>query len=73
MEFGNKRWVGYADFEDHQITKRRFFDEQHDYSDIQVQVGGDKTLARTKMIWPCRYRPDRSPISKRINAYLERT
>src|ERR1700753_1209123 len=73
MQFGAKRWIGYADFEDHQITKRKFFDERHDYFDIRVEPGEEKTLARTKMTWTYRYRPERSPISKLIKAYLEHT
>lgn len=30
MQFGTKRWEGYADFEDHQITKSRFFGRQRE-------------------------------------------
>jgi hypothetical protein len=73
MEFGGKRWVDYADFEDHQITKRKFFDELHEYYDVQVAVGDAKTIARTKMHWTYRYRPERSPKSQLIKAYLEHT
>lgn len=73
MQFGTKRWEGYADFEDHQITKRKFFDEVHDYFDIRVDVGPEKTTAKTKMNWTYRYRPERSPRSKLIKAYLEHT
>jgi len=73
MRFGGKSWVGYADFEDHQITKRKFFDECHDYYDIQVQVGEEKTIAKTKMRWTYRFRPERSPKSLLIKAYLEHT
>jgi hypothetical protein len=73
MVFGTKRWEGYADFEDHQITKRKFFDEQHHYFDIRVEEGQEKTTAKTKMNWMCRYRPERSPKSKLIKAYLEHT
>ena len=61
MEFGGKRWEGYADFEDHQITKRKFFDEVHEYFDIRVDVGEEKTIAKTKMNSTYRYRPERSP------------
>jgi hypothetical protein len=71
MQFGGKRWVGYADFEDHQITKRRFFDEKHEYFDIQVTPGEEKTIARSKMHWTYRFRPERSPTSKLIKAYIE--
>ena len=73
MEFGGKRWEGYADFEDHQITKRKFFDEVHEYFDIRVDVGEEETTAKTKMRWTYRYRPERSPTSKLIKAYLEHT
>ncbi len=73
MQFGTKRWEGYADFEDHQITKRKFFDEVHDYYDIRVDVGQEKTIAKTKMRWTHRYRPERSPKSQLIKAYLEHT
>ena len=73
MRFGSKQWVGYADFEDHQITKRKFFDENHEYLDIQVTVGEEKTTAKTKMHWTYRFRPERSPVSKLIKAYLEHT
>ena len=73
MQFGVRRWVGYADFEDHQITKRKFFDEMHEYFDIQVEPGEEKTVAKTKMNWTYRYRPERSPKSKLIKAYLEHT
>src|SRR5689334_14229646 len=71
MQFGTKRWVGYADFEDHQITKRRFFDERHEYFDIHVEPSAEKTIAKTKMHWTYRYRPERSPTSKLIKAFLE--
>src|SRR5882757_290606 len=73
MRFGAKSWIGYADFEDHQITKRVFFGEVHEYLDVQIEPGGDKTIARTKMAWTYRYRPERSPRSKLIKAYLEHT
>ncbi len=73
MEFGGKRWVGYADFEEHQITKRKFFDEKHEYTEIEVQVGQPATTAKTKMRWTYRYRPERSPTSQMIKAYLEHT
>jgi hypothetical protein len=73
MEFGNKRWVGYADFENHQITKRKFFDENHEYFAIDVQPGAEKTIAKTKMHWTYRWRPTGSPTSKLIKAYLEHT
>jgi hypothetical protein len=73
MQFGTKRWEGYADFEDHQITKRKFFDERHEYLDIQVAEGDERTTAKTKMRWTYRYRPERSPTSKLIKAYLEHT
>lgn len=73
MQFGAKRWEGYADFEDHQITKRKFFDELHEYQEIQIDVGEKQTRAKTKMRWTYRYRPERSPTSKLIKAYLEHT
>jgi hypothetical protein len=73
MQFGTKRWEGYADFEEHQITKRKFFDELHDYFDVSVEVGEEKTIAKTKMNWTYSYRPERSPKSKLIKAYLEHT
>ncbi len=73
MQFGTRRWEGYADFEDHQETKRKFSDESHDYHDIRVEVGDEKTIAKTKMHWTYRYRPERSPKSKLCKAYLEHT
>ena len=73
MQFGTKRWVGYAEFEDHQIVKRKFFDEVKEYLDIRVEVGEEKTIAKTKMRWSYRYRPERSPQSKLIKAYMEHT
>ena len=73
MQFGTKRWEGYTDFEDHQITKRKFFDELHDYFDVSVDVREEKTIAKTKMNWTYSYRPERSPKSKLIKAYLEHT
>jgi len=71
MQFGEKRWEGYADFEEHQITKRKFFDEVHDCYDSRIEVGDEKTIAKTKMNWFARYRPERSPKSKIIKAYME--
>ena len=71
IQFGTKRWEGYADFEDHQETKRKFFDEVHDYYDIRVEVGDEKTIAKSKMHWTYRYRPERSPKSKLCKAYIE--
>ena len=73
MVFGTKRWEGYADFEDHQIVKRKFFDEFHHYLDILVEDREGDTIAKTKMRWSYRYRPERSPRSKLIRAYLEHT
>jgi len=73
MQFGTKRWEGYADFEDHQETKRKFFDEVHDYHDIRVEVGDEKTVVKTKMHWTYRYRPERSPKSKLCKAFIEHT
>ncbi len=73
MQFGDKRWEGYADFEGHQITKRKFFDEVHEYYDVRIEVGDERTVAKTKMNWSGRYRPERSPRSKPIKAYLEHT
>jgi len=73
MQFGVKRWAGYADFEDHQITKRKFFDELKEYLGIRIEAGQEKTIAKTKLIWTYRYRPERSPKSKLIKAYLEQT
>jgi hypothetical protein len=73
MAFGAKRWVGYADFEEHQLVKRKFFDEFHDYVDIAVEPGLPTTWAKTKMKWNYRFRPERSPTSQLIKAYLEHT
>jgi hypothetical protein len=73
MRFGDKEWRGYADFEDHQITKRKIFDEVHDDYDIQVEVGPEKTVAKTRLRWFNRYRPERSPRSRVLKAYLEHT
>ena len=73
MRFGEKTWLGYADFEAHQIGKRKFFDEKHTYFDIVVTPGEEKTVAHTKMYWSNRFRPEGSPTSKVIKAYLEHT
>ncbi len=70
MRFGEKSWVGYADFEAHQIVKRKFFDELHDYTDIQV-TEGDPTVAQTRMVWTYRHRPENSPRSQLLKAHLE--
>ena len=72
MRFGEKSWIGYADFEAHQIVKRRFFDEFHDYTDIAVTVG-DPTTAKTTMVWTYRHRPENSPRSQLLKAHLEHT
>jgi len=73
MQFGEQRWEGYADFERHQITKRKFFDELHDYTDIRISVGDTVTAAKTHMQWTCRHRPENSPVSCRIKAHIEHT
>lgn len=73
MKFGEKSWIGYADFESHQIVKRKFFDELHDYTDIQIIVGEPATSAKTKMQWTFRQRPENSPRSQLLKAYLEHT
>jgi hypothetical protein len=73
MRFGEKSWVGYADFEAHQIVKRKFFDEFHDYIDIRVTVGLPATTANTTMVWTYRHRPDNSPTSRLLKAHLEHT
>jgi hypothetical protein len=72
MRFGEKTWTGYAAFEDHQITKRKFFDELHDYTEITVTVG-HPTTARTVMFWTYRFRPENSPRSHLLKARLEHT
>jgi hypothetical protein len=72
MRFGEKSWVGYADFEAHQIVKRRFFDELHEYTDVKVSVG-EPTTAKTKMVWTYRHRPENSPRSQLLKAHLEHT
>jgi len=72
MRFGEKSWVGYADFEAHQIVKRKFFDEFHDYTGILVTVGAP-TTAKTKMQWTYRHRPENSPRSQLLKAHLEHT
>ena len=73
MRFGEKSWVGYADFEDHQITKRKFFDERHHYASLQIDVALPATVARTVMEWTCRQRPENSPVSRVIKARIEHT
>ncbi len=72
MRFGEKSWIGYADFEAHQIVKRKFFDELHDYTDIQI-AAGDPATAHTTMQWTCRRRPENSPRSQLLKARLEHT
>src|SRR5436305_1444393 len=73
IRFGGRSWEGYAGLEDHQITKRKFFDELHDYQDIKVEPGAERTIARSKMTWTAHYRPERSPRSKIMKAYIEHT
>lgn len=73
MQFGEQRWVGYGDFEKHQITKRKFFDELHDYTEIRISVGGKVTTAKTLMLWTYRHRPENSPVSRLIKARIEHT
>lgn len=73
MQFGEQRWEGYGDFERHQITKRKFFDELHDYTDIRIYVGGTVTTAKTQMQWTYRHRPENSPVSRLIKARIEHT
>lgn len=72
MTFGEKNWTGYADFEAHQIVKRKFFDELHEYTDIRIAVG-NPTLAKTVMQWTFRQRPENSPRSQLLKARLEHT
>ena len=71
MKFGEKEWVGYEDFENHQISKRKFFNELHEYFDIKVEVGDEVTTATSKMNWEAHYRPENSPRSKILKAYIE--
>jgi hypothetical protein len=33
------------------LFRRKFFDEVHEYLDIQVEVGGEETIAKTRMGW----------------------
>ncbi len=73
MTFGDKTWLGYADFEAHQIVKRKFFDEFHDYTDIQIMVGEPVTTAKTVMQWTFHQRPENSPRSQLLKAHLEHT
>ena len=71
MRFDGNEWIGYSDFEKHQIMKRRFFNEVHEYYDIDIVEGDEKTTATTKMNWAAHYRPENSPKSQLIKAYLE--
>ena len=73
MRFGDKQWVGYADFEAHQIAKRRFFDEIHDYTSIHVAVQEPFTIARKVMLWTYRHRTENSPTSQLMKARIEHT
>ncbi|MCP9792112.1 hypothetical protein KBZ20_09050 [Vulcanococcus limneticus Candia 3F8] len=73
MRFGETSWIGYADFERHQIVKRKFFDELHSYSTILVSVQRPATTAKTVMLWTCRHRPEGSPTSELLKARLEHT
>lgn len=73
MRFGDKQWVGYADFEAHQIAKRRFFDEIHDYTSIHVAVQEPFSMARTVMLWTYRHRPENSPTSQLLKVRIEHT
>ncbi len=60
MRFDRNDWLGYSDFEKHQIMKRRFFNEFHEYYDIKIEEGEEKTTATTKMNWVAHYRPENS-------------
>ena len=73
MQFGEKRWIGYTDFEAHQVVKRKFFDEVHNYTDIQITVASPVTSAKTEMRWTYRYRPENSPRSQLLKARIEHT
>lgn len=72
MRFGDKTWTGYSEFEEHQATKRKFFDEVHEYAEIAATVG-NPTTAKTVMFWTYRLRPDNSPRSQLLKARLEHT
>ena len=71
MEFAGKRWEGYAGFEDHQVAKRRFFDELHETVEIRVTPGADVTRSWTRSHWNARYRPENSPRSRVIKTVIE--
>ncbi|MFO1082131.1 MAG: hypothetical protein U1E23_16060 [Reyranellaceae bacterium] len=71
MVFAGKRWEGYADFEAHQLVKRRFFDELHETLEVRVQPASPATHAFTVSRWEARYRPDNSPRSVQIKSRIE--
>ncbi len=73
MQFGSKRWVGYAAVGEHQINKRKSFDEVKEYLDVRVEVGDEVTIAPTRMRWSYRFRPEQSPRSQLVKAYMEHT
>jgi hypothetical protein len=73
MRFGDKSWIGYADFEAHQIAKGKLFDEIHDYVSIDVVVQELLTTAKTVMLWTYRHRPENSPTGQLLKARLEHT
>lgn len=71
MAFDGKRWEGYAGFEEHQLVKRRFFDELHDTFEARVIPGTDSTHAWTRSHGNACYRPENSPRSKTIKSLIE--
>ena len=71
MEFAGKRWEGYAGFEQHQVEKRRFFDELHETVELKVTPGTPATRAWTRSRWNARYRPEASPVSREIRTLIE--
>lgn len=67
----SRRWEGHAGLEAHQEMKRFFFDEEHDFRDVRIAPGEERTIAWTCLGWEARYRPQGSPTSKVVKAHME--
>jgi len=64
-------WVGLDGLERRQLTRRGFFDESHEYSDVRIQSGADSAKAWTMLRWSARFRPEGSPVSRSVRARVE--
>lgn len=64
-------WEGLDGLEEHQRVKRFFFDEELAVRDVRVAPGAQRTLAWTCTGWAASYRPQGSPRSFSVRAYME--